>query len=112
MNIRIAILSLAAIATSAPIFAHAACEDTFRNGACIYGEPSTGTAARTIDLATQQRIDIAYGETVEFIDHGRSFAWTFDGLGERAVDLAKIAPFGIDTPSATAYVAAGHEPQE
>lgn len=113
MNIRTAILSLAAIAASAPIFAHAAtCDTTFRNGTCIYGEPSAGTSARTVDLSTTQRIDAAYGETVEFIDHGHAFAWTFDGLGQRAVDLAKIAPAGFDTGSATVYVAASGEPQE
>jgi hypothetical protein len=113
MNIRTAILSLAVIATSVPLFAQAApCQDTFHNGACIYGEPSASTSERTIDLSAKQRIDVAYGETVKFVDQGRSFAWTFDGLGERAVDLSKILPAGIDTRSATVYVAASGEPQE
>lgn len=112
MNIRTAILSLAAIATSVPLFAHAAaCEDTFRNGACIYGEPSAGKPDRTIDLSTNQRINVAYGETVKFVDQGRSFAWSFDGLGDRVLDLAKVAPAGIETRSATVYVAGSNEPQ-
>ena len=112
MNFSTVILAMAAIATSAPIFAHAACTDTFRNGACIYGEPSSSAAVRTIDLSSKQRIDVAYGETVRFVDQGSSFTWTFDGLGQRAVALSKIAPAGVNTGSATAYVSGRGEPQE
>lgn len=106
MNIRTAILSLAAVTASVPVFANAAsCQETFRNGACIYGEPASGAYDRTVDLSTKQRVDVAYGETVKFVDQGSSFVWTFDGLDQRAVDLAKIAPSGLDTHASTVYVA-------
>nr|WP_052170819.1 CzcE family metal-binding protein [Massilia sp. JS1662] len=112
MKIRSAILSLAALAATAPVLAHAACDDTFRNGACLYGEPATGAPMRTVDLSTTRSIAVKYGETVRFVDGDHAFAWTFDGLGQRAVPLAKVAPAGVDTHAARVYIAAGGEPQE
>jgi hypothetical protein len=112
MNIRTAFFALAALA-GAPVLAQAACTDTFANGACIHGEPANGTAgARTVDLSATRKINAAYGETIKFVDGDKSFAWTFDGLGEHAVPLARIAPSDIKADLVTVYVAASTESQD
>ena len=102
------LLRLAAlvVAASAPVASMAASE-TFRNGQSIYGQPAAASsAARVVDLAQVARPNIAYGETVIFLgDAGQQFAWTFNGLDRRGVDLAKIAPAGFATKGAVAYVA-------
>ena len=44
------------------------------------------------------------GETVAFSSAGQQFVWTFDGLDNRPVDLAKIAPSGFAAKPLTVYV--------
>jgi hypothetical protein len=113
MKIRTAFFALLAVAGAAPILAQAACSDTFANGTCIHGEPANSTAAaRTVDLSTTRQISAAYGETIKFVDGDKSFAWTFDGLGEHAVPLSRIAPSDIKAGSATVYVASSAESQD
>ena len=89
----------------APVAAFAAGE-TFMNGQSIYGQPAAvSSASRVVNLAQDTRPNIAYGETVTFRgDAGQQFAWTFNGLDRRAVELARIAPAGFGTKSAVAYV--------
>lgn len=102
-------LAALAIAAGAPVAAIAASE-TFLNGQSIYGQPaSASSATRTIDLSQAPRLNIAYGETVLFRgEAGQQFAWTFNGLDRRAVDLAKIAPPSFGTKAAIAHV--GRDP--
>lgn len=85
--------------------AFAAGADTFRNGQSFYGEPANGTQnARVVDLATAKYANVKYGETVKFVSAGKTFVWTFNGIDQRAVNLAKIAPQDFEAKSLTVYV--------
>lgn len=105
------LLSLAAlvVAACAPVASMAASE-TFRNGQSIYGQPATATSAtRAVELSQAARVNVVYGETIAFRDgEGQQFAWTFNGLDRRAVDLARIAPPGFGAKAAVAHV--GRDP--
>lgn len=96
-------------AASAPAAAFAA-NETFLNGQSLYGQPAAVSAgALVVDLAQSPRMNIAYGETVVFRgDAGQQFAWTFNGLDRRAIELAKIAPAGFASKSAVVYL--GRDP--
>lgn len=102
-------LSAVLIVAAAPAVGFAAGE-TFMNGQSIYGQPAAvSSAARVVDLAQAPRPNIAYGETVVFrSEAGQQFAWTFNGLDRRAIELAKIAPAGFATKSAVVYL--GRDP--
>ena len=83
--------------------------DTFMNGKSYYGEPTSQVpAARVVDIASSGAINVPYGETVTFRSEGKQFSWTFNGLGGRAVDVAKIAPAGFSAKTFAAYV--GRDP--
>jgi len=105
------LLRLAAlvVAVSAPVASMAASE-TFPNGQSIYGQPASATSAtRAVDLSQAARVNVVYGETIAFRgEAGQQFAWTFNGLDRRAVDLARIAPPGFSAKAAVAYV--GRDP--
>ena len=45
---------------------------------------------------------------VTFRSEGKEFSWTFNGLGGRAVDVAKIAPAGFPAKPLTVYI--GRDP--
>ena len=45
-----------------------------------------------------------YGETLRFVSAGKSFAWKFNGLDNRGVDLQHIAPAGFTAKPLTVYV--------
>ena len=96
-------LSAVLIVAAAPAVGFAA-DETFMNGQSIYGQPAAvSSAARVVDLAQAPRPNIAYGETVAFrSDAGQQFAWTFNGLDRRGIDLAKIAPRGCGAHPAVA----------
>lgn len=100
--------ALLAVATG-PALASAANEN-FLNGQSLYGQPAAASAgALVVDLAQSPRMNIAYGETVVFRgDAGQQFAWTFNGLDRRAIELAKIAPAGFASKSAVVYL--GRDP--
>jgi hypothetical protein len=102
-------LTALVVAAGAPVAASAASE-TFLNGQSIHGQPaSSSSATRTVDLSQALRLNVSYGETVVFRgEAGQQFAWTFNGLDRRAVDLAKIAPPGFGMKAAIAYV--GRDP--
>ena len=84
----------------------AAAADTFRNGESLYGQPATaGATARVVDLNTTKYANVNYGETLIFrADGAKQFAWTFNGLPSRALDLAKIAPAGFSAKDYKVYV--------
>lgn len=83
----------------------AAKPDTFMNGESYYGQPaSAGAPARVVDLATTDSVNVRYGETVNFVSGGKTFTWTFNGLSQRAVSLAKIAPPDFSTKPLIIYV--------
>ncbi len=86
--------------------AAAGSSDTFPNGQSLYGEATKmSQSARVVDVATSRYVNVTYGETVEFVNGAKMFAWTFDGLSDRAVNIAKIAPSGFDSTPLTVYVA-------
>lgn len=86
----------------------AAGSDTFMNGQSVYGQPTNveniGSGARIVDVATAPYANVRYGETVKFVNAGKSFAWTFDGLDQRAVNLSKVALRDFDAKSMVVYV--------
>lgn len=97
----LAVLGLAVV--SAATFA--AGSDTFATGQSFYGQPSRDSAgARVVQVGSVEKLNVRYGETVAFSSAGQQFAWTFDGLDNRAVDLAKIAPSGFAAKPLTVYV--------
>lgn len=97
----LAVLSLAAVSAATL----AAGSDTFATGQSFYGQPSGDSAgARVVQVGSVQTLNVRYGETVAFSSAGQQFAWTFDGLDNRAVDLAKIAPSGFAAKPLTVYV--------
>ncbi|HWH73834.1 CzcE family metal-binding protein [Methylibium petroleiphilum] len=80
--------------------------DTFRNGESFYGSPTAATAyARQVTLGSRATINVDYDSVVTFTNEGRSFTWQFNGLDDRPVDIAKIAPPGFPTKPLTIYVA-------
>lgn len=82
---------------------------TFMNGQSYYGQPtSQAAAARVVDVASSRPINVVHGETVTFRSEGKEFSWTFNGLGGRAVDVAKIAPAGFPAKPLTVYI--GRDP--
>lgn len=97
----VASLSFAAYAANGP--------DTFMNGKSYYGEPTPqASAARVVDIASSRHINVPYGETVTFRSEGQQFSWTFNGLGGRSVDVARIAPTGFPAKPFAVYV--GRDP--
>jgi len=106
--IRRNILTLALLATSMTALSGiaAAKSATFMNGQSYYGQPAdAGAAARAVDLATTNHVNVKYGETVNFVSGAKTFAWTFNGLNPRAVRLTQIAPPDFGTQPLTVYVA-------
>lgn len=106
--IRTNILTPALLAVGIAAFsgiAAAANADTFMNGQSYYGQPAnSGAPARVVDLATANCVNVKYGETVNFVNGAKTFAWTFDGLSPHAVSLAKIAPPDFGTKPLNIYV--------
>lgn len=103
-NVLIAALLSAGMAALSGVAA--AKSDHFMNGQSYYGQPATaGTPARMVDLATTDSVNVRYGETVNFVSGAKAFAWTFNGLSPRAVNLNKIAPPDFGTKPLTIYVA-------
>lgn len=58
-----------------------------------------------IDAGTKS-VNVNNGDTVTFDVNGQSFTWHFETLhSEEVLDLAKIAPQGVDAGMVTVYVA-------
>lgn len=100
------IIRQAAIAVAVATTLGSALADTLRNGESAYGQPATpGATARVVDLKATRYANVNYGETVIFRASGANqFAWTFNGLPNRSVDLAKIAPAGFSATDYKVYV--------
>lgn len=98
-------LVIALAAATVPALGHAA-SDTFLNGQSLYGQPAAvSSATRVVDLTKTPRVNVTYGETVAFRSNaGQQFAWTFNGLDRRGVELAMVAPAGFATKGFVAYV--------
>lgn len=93
------------VAAAAPAASFAA-NDKFMNGQYRYGQPAAAASdARVVDAARTSRVNAVYGETIVFrADGGQQFAWTFNGLGQRSVQLAKIAPAGFGSKTTVIYI--------
>lgn len=104
-NLRIIRQAAFAVAVATTL-GSAVAADTFRNGESAYGQPATaGASARVVDLNATKYANVKYGETVIFRADGASqFAWTFNGLDSRSLDLAKIAPSGFTAKDYKVYV--------
>lgn len=75
------------------------------NGNSIYGVPFAGQKTDfVVDLDSRKAINIECGQTVQFRQGGKTFAWKFDVVGHRAVDLSKIAPAGFSSMPFKVYV--------
>jgi len=80
--------------------------NSFLNGQSFYGQPAGAeTRGRVVNVDTSRHLNVEYGETVVFRRADRQFAWTFNGLDRRAVDLAKIAPADFSGRPFVIYVA-------
>jgi hypothetical protein len=95
------------VATTAPL------STLHHESPSVYGTSvQADTADRIVRLAPDSHsINVAYGESVEFIVRGesgaeRSFAWRFDGSPSRSyVDLSEVAPAGFPDQSLRVFVA-------
>jgi len=79
-----------------PLAGFAASGNTFINGQSVYGQPAAqGAPVRVVDLASTDRLNVAYGESITFRSGAQQFSWTFDGLDRGSVDVNQIAPAGF-----------------
>nr|WP_297379821.1 CzcE family metal-binding protein [uncultured Roseateles sp.] len=75
------------------------------NGNSIYGVPFAGQKTDfVVDLDSRRAINIECGQTVLFRQGGKTFAWKFDVVGHKSVDLSKIAPAGFSDKAFRVYV--------
>ena len=97
---------IAAVLLMSTLAAPAARADTFMNGQSFYGQAaSAGAGGRAVDLDSARYLNVEFGETIIFRNSGRQFAWTFNGLDRRSVDVSKIAPAGFSTKPFVIYIA-------
>lgn len=62
-------------------------------------------AQRTIDLRPDTKyVNVTRGETVKFLSQGKAFTWTFDTIGTRPFELAKVAPNDANVGNVVVYV--------
>ena len=98
-------LSLILGASVASGAAFATGPDWFATGQSSYGQPAEATSnAREVDVSTAKHANARCGETLRFVSAGKSFAWQFNGLDNRGVDLQRIAPAGFTAKPLTVYV--------
>lgn len=71
----------------------------------MLGQPSLGAAgARVVDVRSTKALNVAYGETVVFVNGDKRFAWTFNGLDHRMVRLASVASPDFEVGDMRVYV--------
>lgn len=100
------LLSLAVVAAAFAPLAATANTEVFANGRSFFGQSAQVTqATRQVDLSQAPHVNVRYGETVAFRGaNGEQFAWTFNGLDRRSVDVQKIAPAGFAADGARVYI--------
>lgn len=77
----------------------------FMSGQSLFGQPTASVQnARVVDVTSSNSVNIRYGELVKFVNGDKSFAWVFNGLDNRAVDLASIAPSGFGGASMKIFI--------
>lgn len=97
-------MALALVAASATAGDRRATSAPSSYGVAVVGPT---VPAQTVDVSKLQRshVNVRCGDVVVFRNGDRSFAWKFDVIGHRAIDLAKIAPQGFSTKPLKVYVA-------
>lgn len=99
----ITLIGSMALITSA---AFAANDTRLSNGKSVYGTPvDARTATKAVNVATTESVNVACGDVVAFRNADKSFAWKFDVVGHRSVDLQSIAPAGFADKPLRIYVA-------
>lgn len=80
-------------------------QESMFNGRSVYGVPASAQqASKVVDVDKVSAVNVECGETVVFRKDEQSFAWKFDTVGHRAVNLAKIAPKEFAGKPLTVYV--------
>lgn len=94
--------SMALIASTA----WAANDARLSNGKSVYGTPvDARTATKEVNVATAETVNVSCGDVVAFRNADKTFAWKFDVIGHRAVDLQSIAPAGFANKPLRIHVA-------
>lgn len=97
--------ALAVVASLASMSAWADSGDQFQNGESYFGQVAEAASVdRSVTLTAGAKLNVKYGETLQFVSSGKSFVWRFNGFDNRAVDLQRIAPSGFDAQNATIYI--------
>jgi hypothetical protein len=110
MNKSIRTLVLPLLLTGAAFASASSHAAPFTGSAADYGVVDTGAAANqgravAIDANTRY-VNVTNGDTVRFDVGGKAFTYTFDTYDNvNEVDLAKIAPAGVNVPNVRVYVA-------
>ncbi len=79
--------------------------ERFMSGESFNGQPTDGaTNARVVDVAAVKSVSVGYGETLRFVNAGKTFSWQFNGLDNRRVDLQHIAPTDFSAKSLNIHV--------
>lgn len=85
--------------------AFAARPERFMNGESVNGQPTQATTkSRTMDVAAVKSVHVAYGETLRFVNAGKTFSWQFNGLDNRHGDFQHIAPTDFSVKTLNIYV--------
>ena len=80
----------------------------------LYGSTVPDSSASRIIQVTPRTsaLNVLWGQSVEFIDHGKSFAYDFDGpRADARVNLENVAPTGVIHHPVYAYVGGFQENQ-
>ena len=85
--------------------------DQFPNGKSYYGSPAPAGNYRTIDLSSNQPINITCGETVNFSSQGKVFAWKLSSIQHSSVPVSRFAPSGFDAQGRSIYISANEYEQ-
>jgi hypothetical protein len=76
------------------------------NGKSMYGVPvAAGAATKEVNVATTGYVNVSCGDVVVFRNADKTFAWKFDVIGHRGVDLQSIAPAGFANKPLRIHVA-------
>lgn len=95
--VRSALFAAALLIAAGAQASSAASSSPLANGRSVHGMPSAAQPDRVVDLAQagSDELNIVCGETVQFRNGNQTFAWKFESVGHRAVDLRALAPAGF-----------------